>query len=119
MYKRQLQEHAENLRTVAGVTEQVIETSGPQILSMRIAETNEGVEVSGDDLKKISGVGEVLEQKLYAQGVTTYRQIASWSADDVEQFSNSLPWDRIETDEWVDQAARLFEEVVRSRLRAA
>ena len=117
--QQSLQEHAENLRTVAGVTEQVIESSGPQILSMRGLDAEEEIQVTGDDLKKISGIGEVLEQKLYSQGITTWQQIASWSAEDVESFARSLQWDRIEADEWVDQASHLFEEMVRSRLRAA
>ncbi|MCL4150450.1 UNVERIFIED_CONTAM: hypothetical protein GTU68_042852, partial [Idotea baltica] len=34
-----------------------------------------------DDLKKISGVGPVLEKKLNALGITTYEQIIGFSAE--------------------------------------
>ena len=119
--QQSLQEHAENLRTVAGVNSHHADDyqapEDPPILSMSVSSESEPV--ARDDLKKISGIGEVLEQKLYALGVTNYQQIASWVDSDVEEFSRSLQWDRIEADEWIIQAGRLLEDLVRSRLKAA
>ena len=43
-----------------------------------------------DDLKRINGVGGVLEEKLNALGVTTFAQIAAWTADDIAQMDDKL-----------------------------
>ncbi|GAA0780313.1 50S ribosomal protein L21 [Roseibium denhamense] len=61
-----------------------------------------------DDLKKISGVGPVLEKKLNALGITTYEQIIKFSADDIARVDEVLNFKgRIERDNWVDQAKEL------------
>ena len=61
-----------------------------------------------DDLKKISGVGPVLEKKLNALGITTYAQIAGFSADDIAKVDEALSFKgRIERDNWLEQAAAL------------
>lgn len=61
-----------------------------------------------DDLKKISGVGPVLEKKLHALGITKYAQVAAFSADDIEKVDEVLNFKgRIERDNWLDQAAEL------------
>jgi len=63
-----------------------------------------------DDLKEISGVGEVLEGKLHDAGVYTYRQIADWTPEQVEAFDEVLSFkDRITRDEWLKQASTLYE----------
>ncbi len=62
----------------------------------------------GDDLKKISGVGPVLESKLHSLGIKTYAQIAAFSADDVAKVDDALSFKgRIERDGWIDQAKAL------------
>ncbi len=64
-----------------------------------------------DDLKLISGIGEILEQRLHGLGVYTYEQIMNWDQDAVREFSHRLSLtDRIEQDEWVEQARRLHDE---------
>ena len=61
-----------------------------------------------DDLKEISGVAQVLERKLNAFGVYTYRQIMDWDSVAVEEFSKLLSFrERIERDDWVGQARSL------------
>ncbi|WP_298964858.1 50S ribosomal protein L21 [uncultured Roseibium sp.] len=61
-----------------------------------------------DDLKKISGVGPVLEKKLNALGITTYEQIVNFSAEDIARVDEVLNFKgRIERDNWVDQAKEL------------
>lgn len=61
----------------------------------------------GDDLKKIRGIGLVLEKKLNSLGIRYYRQIALWTADDIRRMSEHLAGfpDRIVRDQWVERAA--------------
>lgn len=66
------------------------------------------VPVVKDDLKRISGIGKVIEGKLNAAGVTSFAQIAAWTKKDREAFSKELNFaGRIEREEWVKQAKRL------------
>lgn len=61
-----------------------------------------------DDLKKISGVGPVLEKKLNALGITTYEQIVNFTAEDIARVDEVLNFKgRIERDNWVEQAKEL------------
>jgi predicted flap endonuclease-1-like 5' DNA nuclease len=59
-----------------------------------------------DDLKKIYGIGPVLERRLNDLGVFFFREIASWTREDVLRFEEHLKEfpDRIERDNWVDGA---------------
>ncbi len=64
-----------------------------------------------DDLKKITGVAKVLEGKLHAAGVYTYRQIAEWTPEQMAAFGEKLSFkNRIERDDWKSQAAALHKE---------
>ena len=60
-----------------------------------------------DDLKKIWGIGPVLEKRLNGLGVYYFRQIAEWTRDEIAYFSDQLKEfpDRIERDNWADGAA--------------
>ena len=62
-----------------------------------------------DDLKKISGVGPVLERLLNELGVYYFFQIASWSPADVQVVDTRLEAfkGRIERDHWVQQSKSL------------
>ncbi|MBV2360792.1 50S ribosomal protein L21 [Thalassococcus sp. CAU 1522] len=63
-----------------------------------------------DDLTQISGVGPVIVKKLNALGVTTFAQIAAWTADDVAAMDEKLNFKgRIERDDWIAQAKKLAE----------
>ena len=58
-----------------------------------------------DDLKRIRGIGVLLERKLNAMGVTKYEQIANWTADDVGTVNTKLEFKgRIERENWIEQA---------------
>jgi len=58
-----------------------------------------------DDLKLLKGVGPALEKKLHAAGVTSFAQIAAWSADDVAEMDAKLSFKgRIDRDGWIEQA---------------
>ncbi len=61
-----------------------------------------------DDLKKISGVGPVIEKKLHALGLTRYEQVAAFTAEDIARVDEALSFKgRIERDDWVAQAKAL------------
>lgn len=61
-----------------------------------------------DDLKLIKGIGPVIEQKLNAEGIMTFAQIAAWKAADRKAFNERLSFSgRIEREEWVKQARAL------------
>ena len=61
-----------------------------------------------DDLKKISGVGPALEKKLHGMGVTSYQQIADWTAADIKKVDEKLNFKgRIQREGWVKQAKTL------------
>lgn len=61
-----------------------------------------------DDLKKISGVGPRIEEKLNGMGVTTYAQIAAWTTADVKHIDETLSFrGRIDREKWIIQAKKL------------
>ena len=64
-----------------------------------------------DDLKRLSGVGPVLEKKLHALGITTFAQVAAWTEEDIARVDEELSFKgRIEREGWVDQAKTLAAE---------
>lgn len=61
-----------------------------------------------DNLRKIIGIGPVNERLLYEAGVTTFGQIAAWTAADIERIERTLEFGgRIEREHWVEQARLL------------
>ncbi len=61
-----------------------------------------------DDLKKISGVGPVLEKKLNGLGITTFAQVAAFTPEDIAKVDDALSFKgRIDRDNWLSQAAEL------------
>ena len=56
-----------------------------------------------DDLKKIFGIGPVLEKRLNGYGVHWFKQIASWTKHDIIEFEKNLPefQNRVDRDQWV------------------
>ncbi|WP_341213090.1 50S ribosomal protein L21 [uncultured Limimaricola sp.] len=63
---------------------------------------------SGDDLKKLSGVGPALEKKLNEAGITSFAQIAGWSDADVARYDEELGLKgKIEKEGWVAQSQDL------------
>ena len=58
-----------------------------------------------DDLKRIRGIGVLIEKKLNSLGVTHYEQVANWTGADIERISNILDFKgRIERENWIEQA---------------
>ncbi len=60
---------------------------------------------AGDDLKRIRGIGVLIEKKLNSLGIAHYEQIANWTGADIERFSRLLDFKgRIERENWIEQA---------------
>jgi predicted flap endonuclease-1-like 5' DNA nuclease len=58
-----------------------------------------------DDLKRIRGIGVLIEKKLNSMGIVGYEQIADWTAEEIGRVSQSLDFKgRIERENWVEQA---------------
>ena len=79
-----------------------------QALTGREPELLTAPEGAADDLKRIKGVGPVLEEKLNKLGIWHFRQIAAWDIDEVAWVDGYLNFKgRIERDGWIAQAAAL------------
>ncbi len=65
-----------------------------------------------DDLKRIKGVGPVLEKMLHQLGVYSFWQVAEWTPADVNHVDDLLEVfkGRIVRDAWVPQAQRMARE---------
>lgn len=73
-----------------------------------------------DDLKRISGIAEVLEARLNDYGIYTFKQIMEWKPKAIEEFSRLLTFkDRIERDDWLAQARFFYNEKQKVRRRSA
>lgn len=58
-----------------------------------------------DDLKRIRGIGVLIEKRLNAMGIRRYEQIANWTSGDIDRVSRMLEFKgRIERESWVEQA---------------
>lgn len=64
---------------------------------------------SGDDLRRIKGLGPKLVALLAEQGVTSFAQIAAWDDADIDRIDAQLGrfQGRIRRDNWVEQARLL------------
>tara|TARA_B100000674_G_scaffold8406_1_gene6488 strand:- start:240 stop:950 length:711 start_codon:yes stop_codon:yes gene_type:complete len=61
-----------------------------------------------DDLKQLSGVGPALEKKLNGAGITSFSEIAAWTAKDVAAIDDSLSLKgKVDKEGWVKQAKKL------------
>jgi predicted flap endonuclease-1-like 5' DNA nuclease len=61
-----------------------------------------------DNLKRISGIGHVNEEKLNELGIWTFAQIAAWTEANAEWVGSYMAFPgRIEREDWIEQAAKL------------
>ncbi len=62
-------------------------------------------EITPDNLKRISGVGEKIEAALNELGIYTFEQIAQWNSDNIAWIDEHLVFKgRIDRENWVEQA---------------
>lgn len=118
--------------TVAGTTVEEIDTGisgtavqpitdetrfAPATARDRVAEiavrTAGGLTPPHDDLVRIHGVGPKIARLLESMGITSFRQVARFSADDVATVNEALEVfpGRIERDDWLGSARELHREV--------
>jgi predicted flap endonuclease-1-like 5' DNA nuclease len=58
-----------------------------------------------EDLKRIRGIGVLIEKKLNSLGITSYEQVANWTRADIDRISEVLDFKgRIERENWIEQA---------------
>ena len=83
-----------------------VEAPAEKIVETAPVASAKKVEASAvDNLTEINGIGPVIEKKLVAAGVTSFKQIAEWSDEDLAKFDVELSFKgRIEREEWVKQA---------------
>ncbi len=61
-----------------------------------------------DDLKRIKGVGSVIEETLNGLGIYQLQQIANWSHDNIAWVENFIAFPgRISREDWINQARTL------------
>ncbi len=61
-----------------------------------------------DNLRRMIGIGPVNDKKLRGLGITTFKQIAAWTAADIKRVEDVLEFDgRIERERWIEQAKLL------------
>lgn len=60
-----------------------------------------------DDLTQIKGLGPVSERKLIDAGITTFKQLADLSPDEVITIVRSGPWPVVTPGTWIEQAKNM------------
>lgn len=91
---------------------------------VRKGDTKQGVTFKSpgyrDDLTLIDGIGATLQSKLNSLGITSFKQIAELTEQDIEKINEQLAFKgRIEREGWVAQARKLVEAGSRSTAGAA
>lgn len=82
-----------------------VETPAAERTALKFLDAPDG---EADDLKKILGIGKVIEEQLNGMGIYHYRQIADFTAADIDNVNEALAFPgRIERDEWIEQARML------------
>lgn len=61
-----------------------------------------------DKLTKIKGIGPVAERQLNEQGITTFKQIAELTDDEVEKVDTYMPFSAAQIRTWQEQARTLI-----------
>lgn len=64
-----------------------------------------------DDLKRIKGIGPVMERSLNEQGIHSFEQLANLTKSEIDQLTAAIAAfpGRIEREDWVGSARRLLE----------
>jgi predicted flap endonuclease-1-like 5' DNA nuclease len=87
-------------------------------LSLQIEQSKPVSKPERDDLKKIHGIGPVLERALNKMGTYTYIQIAKWTPDEIARVAQKLETgpDRIKRSQWIASAKKLHREKYGERI---
>lgn len=101
----------ETVEAVETVADEVIEASPAPVREIAAALQLEPTAplAEADDLTRLNGIGPKLAASLAARGVTTFAQIAAWTAEDLASVDKDLKlMGRAERDAWVAQAKALL-----------
>ena len=81
-------------------------------LSLQIGHAKNTNAAQRDDLKKIHGIGPVIERALNKMGTYTYIQIAKWTPTDIAKVARKLETgpERIKRDNWIASAKKQHRE---------
>ena len=109
---------ATNLKPVAGATVEVVDESDVAFQATKLSkaefkqpEALDEPKGEPDDLKRISGVGTVLESKLNPLGIFHFHQIAAWGAAEIAWIDDYLSFKgRVLREKWIPQAKVLAAE---------
>lgn len=89
----------------SGATAGAGTSDGPAAQPTALAKARDG---GADDLKRIKGIGKVLEAKLNGLGIWHFDQIAAWGEGEVNWVNSHLSFSgRIQREEWIKQAVAL------------
>ncbi len=80
-------------------------TPAPEAAPAEAAPLFAAPEGDADDLKEINGIGPVAEGQLKEQGITTYKQIAELTAEDIAKVDEYMPFSSAQIEDWKAQAA--------------
>jgi len=109
------QEHSK-LASTANSAEQPASTEEIEAVPVEVSTVDESWKPQGfasapsdaDDLKRIKGVGSVIEETLNDLGIYQFKQIASWEANNVSWVENFLAFPgRVTRENWIEQAKTL------------
>lgn len=109
------QEHSK-LASTANSTEHPARTEEIEAVPVAVSTVDESWKPQGfasapgdaDDLKRIKGVGSVIEETLNDLGIYQFKQIASWEANNVSWVENFLAFPgRVTRENWIEQAKTL------------
>lgn len=101
---------AETVETLEAAADEVIEAAPEPVREVAAALQLEPAAplAEPDDLTRLTGIGPKLAAALAARGVTTFAQIAAWTAEDLASVDKDLKLlGRAERDAWVAQARAL------------
>jgi small subunit ribosomal protein S2 len=97
-------EYVEVMEDVVAASEAASEAAAP-VEAEAPAAVAEATATDSQKLTEINGIGPVIEGKLNGLGITTFQQIADFTAADVERIDEELSFKgRIEREEWIAQA---------------
>ena len=100
-------ERDERIRTLlADARTHEVERRAREAEVKRLASRKNGVQAQHDDLKSIAGIGPALEKKLRRVGITTFRQLAALTREELEHTADKLGLsaERIRREGWIAAA---------------
>ena len=97
------------LRGLTGKRARIAEKQRAQVTKDAKNKAAKAAPAAADDISLISGVGDVLAKKLAGEGISSFKQIAEWTPEDVADYDAKLDLKgRVEREEWIEQAKELM-----------